>query len=191
MSSKSDIDAYREKVFAAMREAGFPIDQWHREYEEDLAANPTAKSRPFTKITPPKFGKIQKLRPGFEEFIPHPRHGKPVPRCQAARKLTVGKEQCRKFAANGTHLCGTHGGAKGSGKLTEQGRENQIASVTKHGDETIAKRQARSLASKVLKTLEKRMRENGMMTGLGSRGPYYKANRVGKPTGCQKRQKKS
>ena len=176
-------------MFNALREAGHPVDQWHREYEEELARNPIAKSRPFTKLTPPKYGKIQKLCPGFVEFIPHPRHGKPVPRCQAARKRTGGKVQCKKFAANGTHLCRTHGGAKGSGVLTSAGREKQRAAVTQHGNETAAKRQARRLATQRLKALEKQAREIGMITGLGSRGPYWKPNRVGQAMAHLKRVK--
>ena len=69
MILKSDLDAYREKVFNALREAGHPVDQWQRDYEQELAANPTARPRPFTTITPPAYGKITKLRPGFEEFV--------------------------------------------------------------------------------------------------------------------------
>lgn len=181
MNSKSELDAYRERIISAMRGAGLPVDQWQQEYEKDLAENPTAKSRPFTKLKPPKYGRIQKLRPGFEEFIPHPAHGRPVPRCQAARKHTGGKEQCKKFAANGTHLCRSHGGAAGSGKISEKGRKNQIASVTQHGNETSAKRQARKEATQRLKAIEKQARQIGMISGLGSRGPYWIPNRVGQP----------
>ena len=190
MPSKSYLDAYREKVFAAMREAGLPVDDWHRKYEEGLAANPTAKARPFKTLTPPKYGKIQKLRPGFEELIPHPAHGKPVPRCQAARKRTGGKEQCKKFAIRGRHLCRTHGGAPESGKLSIKGRQNQMASVTFHGNETTAKRKARKVATQELRSLEKQAREIGMIIGLGSRGPYFKANRVGQPMAHLKRGKR-
>jgi hypothetical protein len=143
MKPPTDLNAYRERIHAALKRAGFPVDQWHSEYEQELAANPTAKARPFTKITAPLYGKIRKLRPGFEEFIPHPAHGQPVPRCQAAKKRTGGKVQCGKFAMKGKHVCRTHGGAVGSGRVTEQGRKNQIASVTQHGDETVLKRETR------------------------------------------------
>lgn len=179
MTSKSGLNAYRERVFAAMSDAGLPVAQWHRQNEERLSRDPTSRARPFTTLTSPKYGKIQKLRPGFEEFIPHPAHGRPVPRCQAARKRTGGREQCRKFAIRGKHLCRTHGGAVGSGQLTDQGRKNQIASVTQHGRETTEKRQARKIATRKLKALENLMRDNGMISGLGSRGPYWKPNRVG------------
>jgi len=181
MISKSALDLYREKIFNALREAGHPVDRWQREYEQDLAANPTARARPFTTMIPPKYGRIQKLRPGFEEFIPHPRHGQPIARCQAARKRTGGKVQCSKFAIKGKHLCRTHGGAAGSGMLSDQGRKKQIASVTVDGSETVEKRRARSLASKQLRRLERQAREIGMVSGLGSRGAYFKANRVGQP----------
>jgi len=190
MISKSDLDAYRESVFAALREAGHPVDQWQREFDEVLARDPTAKARPFTALTPPKYGKLSKLRPGFTETIPHPRHRRPVPRCQAAKKRTNGKVQCSKFAIKGKHLCRTHGGAVGSGMLSDQGRKKQIASVTIHGSETAAKRRARSVASEDFKRLERQAREGGLISGLGSRGTYFKANRVGQPMAHLKRGKR-
>ena len=190
MILKSDLDAYREKIFNALREAGHPVDQWQRELEAQIAADPQGRPRPFTTITAPAYGKIQKLRLGFKEFIPHPRHGKPVPRCQAAKKRTNGKIQCSKFAIKGKHLCRTHGGAAGSGKLSEEGRQNQIVSVTQHGNEAVAKRRARRLASKELKRLERLARERSLISGLGSRGPYFKPNRVGQPMAHLKRGKR-
>ena len=191
MILKSDLDAYRERVFATLREAGHPVDQWQREYEQDLAANPTARARPFTTITPPAYGKITKLRPGFTETIPHPRHSKPVPRCQAARKRSGGREQCKKFAIRGRHLCRTHGGAAGSGKLTDQGRQNQIASVTIHGSETIEKRRKRSEASKASKELARLAVKLGLSATTGiTRGPYFKPNRIGQPMAHLKRGKR-
>lgn len=147
----TDLNAYRNRIHAALNQAGYPVDVWHSEYQAELASNPTAKARPFTKITPPKYGKIQKVRSGFEEFMPHPAHENPVPRCQAAKKRTGVKVQCGKFAIKGKHLCRTHGGAAGSGRVSEQGRKNQIASVTQHGDETLEKRKARSVAAMVRK----------------------------------------
>ena len=191
MISKSDLDAYRQQIFNSLRESGHPVDQWQRDLEAQIAVDPLGRPRPFTVLPEPKFGKIRKLRPGFTETIAHPRHGKPVPRCQAARKRTGGKVQCSKFAIKGKHLCRTHGGAAGSGKLTDQGRQNQIASVTIHGSETIEKRRARSLASKELKRLERLARERSLISGLGSRGPYWKPNRVGQPMGHLKRYKRS
>ena len=190
MISKSDLDAYRERVFAALREADYPVEQWHRQYEEELAANPTARARPFTTLTAPKYGKLTKLRPGFTETIPHPRHRRPVPRCQAAKKRTNGKVQCSKFAIKGKHLCRTHGGAVGSGMLSDQGRKKQIASVTVDGSETLEKRRARSVASEELKRLERQAKQIGMIGGLGSRGPYWKPNRVGQPMAHLKRVKR-
>ena len=187
MISKIDLDEYRQQVFEALRAEGFPIDQWQDDYERDLAANPTAKARPFTTITPPAYGKITKLRPGFTETIPHPRHSKPVLRCQASLKGSGGKTQCSKFALRGKHLCRTHGGAAGSGKLTDEGRKTQIASVTVDGSETVEKRRARSLASIELKRLERLARERSLISGLGSRGPYFKPNRVGQPMAHLKR----
>jgi|GEM_PF-2251778 len=190
MASKIDLDDYRHRVFDALRAEGFPIDQWQRDLEAQIAADPLGRPRPFTTITPPAYGKIQKLRPGFEEFVSHPRHGKPVPRCQAAKKRTDGKIQCGKFAIRGLHLCRTHGGAAGSGMLSDQGRKKQIASVTVDGSETLEKRRARSVASEELKRLERQAKQIGMIGGLGSRGPYWKPNRVGQPMAHLKRGKR-
>ena len=178
MTTPADLEENRNRVFAALKWAGYPVDQWQREYEQELAANPTAKPRPFTTITPPIYGKIQKLRPGFDEFISHPYHGKPVPRCQAARKRTGGKVQCGKFAIKGKHLCRMHGGAAGSGKISEQGRKNQLASVTVHGSETIQKRKDRKEKSHERRELAKIAVESGMAKSTGlPRGRYYKPSR--------------
>lgn len=183
MPASTAIEKQREKIYAAMKSAGYPVDEWHTEIQAEQAANPTAKARPrpFTQIIAPKYGKIQKLRPGFEEFRPHPRHGAPIPRCQAAKKRTGGKVQCGAFAVKGKHLCRTHGGAAGSGKNSVQGRENQRRAVTVYGNETIAKRQARSAASKKRKEILRDAKAAGIITGLGTRGPYYKPERKGKP----------
>lgn len=185
------INEYRQSVLAALKDAGWSIEEWQRQYQEQQAANPNARTRPFTKLTPAKYGKIRKLRPGFVEFIQHPHHGHPVARCQAAKKRTDGKVQCAKFAANNTHLCRTHGGAKGSGKQSVKGRQNQIVSVTCHGHETNQKRAERRIALSELKELESLARSIGMISsGLGHRGPYYKPNRVGKPMEHLKRNRR-
>lgn len=189
MKPPADLSAYRNRIHEALKRAGYPVDQWQSEHEAELAANPTAKARPFTKITPPKYGKIRKLRPGFHEFTPHPAHGKPVPRCQAAKKRTGGKVQCEKFALKGKHLCRSHGGGKGSGKTTAKGRENQRLAATVHGDETVARRQARSAASKERREIIEEAMKAGVISGLGTRGAYYKPNRKGSPMGHIKREK--
>jgi hypothetical protein len=191
MPAPNSIEKQREKIYAAMMSAGYPVDQWEAEIQAELAANPTSKARPFTQITPPQYGRIQKLRPGFEEFIDHPAHGKPVPRCQAAKKRTGGRVQCGKFAIKGGHLCRTHGGAAGSGKNSAQGRENQRRAVTVHGGETVAKRQARSAASKKRRELIREAKAAGFITGLGTRGPYYKPNRKGTPVVAHSKQPKT
>ena len=136
-------------------------------------------SRSFKIIKPPSYGKIKNLRPGFTETIAHPMHGAPIPRCQAAKKRTEGKIQCSKFSLKNNHLCRTHGGAIGSGVQSEQGRQNQIAAVTKHGHETRAKRSKRGSASTELKLVEKLGKAIGLINAAGSRGPYYKPNRIG------------
>jgi hypothetical protein len=142
-----------------------------------LSSLPTCRS--FKIIKAPSYGKIKNLRPGFTETIPHPNHGTPIPRCQAAKKRTKGKIQCSKFALKNNHLCRTHGGAKGSGVQSKQGRQHQISELTKHGYETRAKRSKRSVASKELKLLEKLGKVIGLINSAGSRGPYIKPNRKG------------
>ena len=181
-TSEYEIEKLRAQVSAKLRAAGFPVDQWQREHEERIAADPLGRYRPFTQITPPAYGRIKKLRPGFAEFLLHPAHGHPVARCQAAKKHTGGKVQCGKYAMRGKHLCRTHGGAVGSGQLTEQGRQNQIASLTVHGNETIEQRNARSVASRERKQLAKMAVQAGLTETTGfRRGPYYKPNRKGEP----------
>lgn len=53
------------------------------------------------------------------------------PRCGARRKYDG--EPCRNPVVRGKTRCRIHGGAKGSGQLTPQGRQRQRAAVTKHG----------------------------------------------------------
>jgi hypothetical protein len=181
MAKKSDLEQYLQLVFQRLRELGHPVDQWQSEIDEAQALHPLAKRRPFTTIQPPAFGKITCLRPGFQEFVKHPVHKALIPRCQAARKRTGGKIQCAKFAIKGRHLCRTHGGAAGSGIQSPEGRQKQIEAVTRHGNETRPKRAQRSFASQKLRELDKVGRELGIIDGRGSRGPYFKPNRVGQP----------
>lgn len=191
MAKKDSLDQYRQLVFQRLRELGCPIDQWQSEIDEAQALDPLAKRRPFTTIQPPAFGKITCLRPGFQEFVEHPVHKALIPRCQAARKRTGGKIQCAKFAIKGRHLCRTHGGAAGSGIQSPEGRQNQIAAVTQHGNETRLKRAQRSHAGQELRKLEQIGRSLGMIDGSGSRGPYFKHNRVGQPMEHLSRKKKA
>lgn len=170
MSKQSALEKEREKIHAALRAAGYPVDVWRDEIQAELAANPTARARPFTTISPPKYGKIKKLRPGFTEFRNHPRHGAQVPRCQASRKQTHGQIQCGHFAIKGKNVCRMHGGAAGSGRVSEQGRANQRLSVTVNGDETVAKRGRRSEVSKQRREMEKKARELGLQAPA-MRGP--------------------
>jgi len=169
-----ELSTFREQAFEALKALGHPIDEWLHDRKE-----PANISRSFKIIKAPSYGKIKTLRPGFTETIAHPMHGAPIPRCQAAKKRTEGKIQCSKFSLKNNHLCRTHGGAKGSGVQSAQGRQNQIAAVTKYGHETRAKRSKRSAASKELKLLEKLGKAIGLINAVGSRGPYIKPNRKG------------
>ena len=182
MANKDEkLEQLRKHVYEKLRDSGFPIDYWQAQYEAEIAANPLARARPFTILPKPKFGAITKLRPGFTETIQHPRHGAPVGRCQAFKKHTNRTRQCSGFAMKGNHLCHKHGGAKGSGQQTLEGRNNQRAAITLHGNETGLKRAQRSEASKDLRQIEREAKALGIMTGLGSRGKYFKPNRKGKP----------
>ena len=187
----TDLETYRQLVFQKLREQGHPIDQWQAELDKARASDPLAKRRPFKVIQPPAYGNVTCLRSGFTETIPHPLHGRPVPRCQAYKKHTNRTQQCKKFAIKGRHLCRTHGGAAGSGIQSPKGRQKQIKAVTQHGNETRLKRAQRSLASQKLRELERVGRELGIIDGRGSRGPYYKPNRVGQPMAHLKRKKKA
>jgi len=181
MAKSDELEKLREHVFTQLKAAGYPVDAWQAQYEAEIAANPLARARPFTTLPKPKFGAITKLRPGFTETIKHPRHGAPVGRCQAYKKHTNRTLQCSGFAMKGNHLCHKHGGAKGSGQQTLEGRNNQRAAVTQHGRETRLKRALRSDALRDLREIEREAKALGIMNVLGSRGQYFKTNRVGKP----------
>ena len=187
----TDLETYRQLVFQKLREQGHPINQWQAKLDKARASDPLAKRRPFKVIQPPAYGNVTCLRPGFQEFIEHPVHKALIPRCQAYKQHTNRTQQCRKFAIKGRHLCRTHGGAAGSGTQSPEGRQKQIEAVTQNGNETRLKRVQRSLASQKLRELERVGRELGIIDGRGSRGPYYKPNRVGQPMSHLQRKKKA
>ena len=184
-----DLNAYRQQVFEQLKNKGYPVEAWQAHYDAKLAQDPLSRRRPFTLLPQPLHGRITHLRPGFTETIPHPKHQHPVPRCQAYRKHTNRTEQCKGFAMKGKHLCHKHGGARGSGIQSPEGRQNQIDASMKHGNETRLKRAQRSLAGHERRELELIGRSIGMISGLGSRGPYFKPNRVGQPMAHLKRKR--
>lgn len=148
-------------ILEALKAAGLPVDQWQAEIEEKREANPTAEWRPFTSDVPvPKYSKIRGLRPGFEEFKPFKRWpgNHMMRRCQAAKKRTNGEVQCMGHATRWSYLCKMHGGAKRIGKSTEQGIANRIASLTKHGRETVAMKEQRAANRKLLKQIDEAMK---------------------------------
>jgi hypothetical protein len=102
----TQLEAYRDRITEKLRTAGMPVEEWEVEAEKHLEENP--RPRPATRIIPTYTGGIRMVRPGYEEYKPHPRHGAPVPRC-LARSATHGG-QCGKFAVRGQYVCTTHGG---------------------------------------------------------------------------------
>ena len=82
--------------------------------------------------------------------------------CQAKSKRT--KRQCRAPAAKGKTKCRFHGGLS-SGSKTLEGKARQRAANTKHGFETRAIREERSVKLAELYALEMLGRELGLISG--------------------------
>lgn len=100
--------AYRKRIEDALRQSGYPVDQWKADVERDLALNP--KPKPASR-TIEGYSKGRKmLRPGYQEYRPHGRHaGVMVPRCLA--KAHHGN-QCGSIAMNEAYHCARHGGRR-------------------------------------------------------------------------------
>jgi len=73
-----------------------------------------------------------------------------APRCQALSKRS--KQQCRKAALKGKHVCMFHGG-KSTGPVTKQGRKRCAEAKTVHGYETRAAREYRAEKFREMKGL--------------------------------------
>lgn len=82
--------------------------------------------------------------------------------CNALSKRT--KQQCRNPAIKGKTKCKHHGG-QSTGSKTPEGKARQIAANTKNGNETQAKREARSAKLAELYELEMLGRELGLISG--------------------------
>jgi hypothetical protein len=90
-------------------------------------------------------------------------------RCTA--KSTRTGQQCRRPAlrSSRTQKCGHHGG-RSTGPRTVEGRARIAAAQTKHGQETLQARSARSAASVRLRQLEDAGRVVGVIDGPRTRG---------------------
>jgi hypothetical protein len=82
--------------------------------------------------------------------------------CDAKSKRT--KQQCRNPAIKGKTKCKHHGGLS-TGSRTPEGKAKQIAANTKHGFETRAVREERSVKLAELYALEMLGRELGLISG--------------------------
>jgi hypothetical protein len=88
--------------------------------------------------------------------------------CEGTSRRT--KERCKAPAAKHKNRCRFHGGRKFSGPKTIEGRLRCSAAKTIHGEETVAIRHERSLASARLAVLEEIGHGLNMMTGPRTRG---------------------
>lgn len=91
-------------------------------------------------------------------------------RCTAMSKNS--REQCRKPAlkVSRTQKCGFHGGGKGSGKQTAEGKARIAEAHLVHGEETTQLRLARSQGSLRMTQLEDVMHALGMTTATRTTG---------------------
>ena len=136
------LEKYRERVYTALEASGFDVEQLKRQAHSAHAAKPRRK-----KLTSPctTQSSIHHLRDGFQEFRLHPRHGKPIPRCQAKRASRA-DGQCAYFSVKGSRTCRYHGGRPETNST--RGRKPI------HGRETAAIRTKRKEGLKIIKGLE-------------------------------------
>ena len=165
--TKDELDQLQQEIFDRLERAGFPIEEWKKQFEASHQNDALTEPRPFERMTPSAYGKIRNLKPGFTETTSHPRYPHiEVLRCQAAKKRTHGLVQCRALAIKGRTVCQVHGGARNSGVLTKAGRAYQIAaSSTQGGRESLAIRNERKKLNAIDRSLTKQA------VALGLRGP--------------------
>jgi hypothetical protein len=80
-----------------------------------------------------------------------------LPRCQAYKTYSNKTIQCNRLASKnaGFTVCRTHGGTLNSGKRTDQGIANQLASVITHGQRCKATVEAKTKLFKNAQALSK------------------------------------
>ena len=147
------LDAYRQRIKEKLRANGFPVDAWEEAARQRHLENP--RPRPATRIIPTYTQGRRMVRPGYEEYRPHPRHGKLIPRC-LARSAFWGR-QCGNFAVKGQYVCTRHGG-----KVTQARRDATRLRSEQGKGESRAERKARSEASRLRRAVEKKVREFGI-----------------------------
>ena len=139
------LSAYRKRIEDALRQSGYPLDQWKADVEKDLALNP--KSRPATRIVEGYTQGRKLVRPGYQEFRAHGRHaGVMVPRCLA--KAHHGA-QCGSIAMRSSFHCARHGGRRPG-----QHRKGQDHHWFEGKNEARAQRQHRKKSHEELKKIE-------------------------------------
>lgn len=148
------LEAYRDRIKEKLRAAGMPVDEWEADAEQHLIDNP--RPRPATRIIPTYSGGVRMVRPGYEEYRPHPRHGAPVPRCLARRSISGGGGQCGNFAVRNQYVCPIHGG-----KVTQKRRDVARELHDQGKGWGRAERKARSEAHRELRRLSKEQLANG------------------------------
>jgi hypothetical protein len=87
--------------------------------------------------------------------------------CEAYIKRT--QSNCGKPTVPQMRVCSGHGGLS-TGPRTPEGRQRMAASKTKHGRETRALRQLRSLISHELRVVEERMFRENLIHGPRTKG---------------------
>lgn len=147
------LEAYRQKITEKLRAAGMPVDEWEKNAKQHLIDNP--RPRPATRIIPNYSRGRRMVRPGYEEYREHPRHGKPVPRC-LARSATRG-DQCGNFAVKNQYVCTVHGG-----RVTQKRRDTSRLKLDQGKGEGSAERKARSAASKQRRAIARKAKELGI-----------------------------
>lgn len=161
--TREELERLQAEVYAKLEQAGLPVKEWEAQLTTQRQADPLSEPRPFEVIQPSQ--NIRHLKPGFVEYRRH--HQFPeieVTRCQAWSRRN--QRQCNSFAVGNGPVCYHHGGAPRSGKLSPEGRANQIkVSTTAGGTETRAIRAER----KRLNRLARELTQQAVSAGL--RGP--------------------
>ena len=104
------------------------------------------------------FSSIREIPKGYQEFTERTnwqRQRVKLRRCLAKRRNV--DAQCNSIAVNEKNVCRIHGGGRGgrgSGNLTEEGRENRLKSITKDGTDTREIRRKNQVIAKEADTLK-------------------------------------
>lgn len=160
----SSLDRQRKQIADALKSAGYPVEEWTEQAEQNRIDNP--RPRPAKRIIEGYSQGVRMVRPGYEEYRPHGRHpGILVPRCLA--KAHHSGEQCGRIATNGAYVCNVHGGRRAG-----QNCKGADHHWYKGKNESRGQRRHRSTACKELKALESLAIQHGVMDiTMEMRGP--------------------